>query len=147
MAPDFWDFASAGRKLTYLHCFYEELGGSDLDMTTTLHFDESNDNHYKFKKLKWLDKDTKTKLQINDYITLEGIPEKAQQYVVNGKSALGWIVDRYQIKTDKKESGITNDPNNLFDDPRDFIKLIKQVTQVSLETVDIVNSLPTQFEP
>ena len=144
---DFWEFAKAGQRLGYLHAFYEELVGYPLGMDYVLHFDENNDNHYRFEKIKYINKESKTEIQINDYLTLIDIPKEAQEYQVNGRSALDWIVDRYQIKTDTKESGITNDPNDLFEDPRDFIQLIKQVTQVSVETVEIVNSLPEQFEP
>ena len=50
------------------------------------------------------------RLVYNEFITIENIPEEAFRYIVNGRSALGWIVDQYQISKDK-ESGIVNDPN------------------------------------
>lgn len=60
--------------------------------------------------------------------------------ITNWATALGWVIDQYQIKTDAR-SGITNDPNNP-DDETYILRLIKQVITVSLETVEIVNNLP-----
>ncbi len=87
-----------------------------------------------------------TVLKVSDSLTLRGIPERAQEYVVNGKSALAWLVDRYQMKVDKK-SGIVNDPNLYApDNPRYIVDLVESVITVSLETLDIVDSLPTLNE-
>lgn len=61
--------------------------------------------------------------------------------MVNGKSAIEWIMDRYQVKTDKN-SGIINDPNQWSDDPHYIIDLIKSIVQVSMETIRIVKELP-----
>ena len=148
-APDFWAFAEAGRKLGRLHVDYPELDGYPLEQDHSVLFDPANDDHYRFEKLKMTvtDKDT-AEIRINEHLTLIGIPKRALDYIVNGKSGLGWIVDRYRIHVDTKHgSGIINDANKLFDDPRDFIKLVEQVTQVSLESVNIIDSLPAQFEP
>lgn len=98
-------------------------------------------------------KDTETGKRINDYtklvhnanVTITGIPEEAQGYVVNGRSPLDWIIDRYQVKTDKK-SGITNDPNDYSDDPSYIIGLIARLVRVSMETQQIVQSLPTNID-
>ena len=81
----------------------------------------------------------------NDDITLTGIPEEAQEYLLGSRSALDWIIERYQVKTDKA-SGIVNDPNAWGDehgDPRYILDLIKRITTVSVETVKIVNGLPS----
>ncbi|WP_248892784.1 type ISP restriction/modification enzyme [Bacillus methanolicus] len=61
--------------------------------------------------------------------------------MVNGKSAIEWIMDRYQVKTDKN-SGIINDPNQWSDDPHYIIDLIKRIVRVSMETIRIVKELP-----
>ncbi len=74
-----------------------------------------------------------------------GIPLEAYDYVVNGKSALEWIMERYQITKDK-DSQIPNDPNDWSDDPRYIIDLVKRIVRVSLETVRIVNELPALNE-
>lgn len=146
-APDFWDFAEAGRKLGHLHVYYSDLEGYRLEQRTSILFDPTNDNHYRFIKLKMTVKGNEVEIEINKHLTLAGVPSRALDYVINGKSGLRWIIDRYRIHKDTKhESGIVNDANALFDDPRDFIKLIEQVVQVSLESVDIIESLPAEFE-
>ena len=76
----------------------------------------------------------------NDFLTLEGIPTEAFEYRLGNSSALEWIIDQYQVSTDKR-SGITNDPNR-DDEPDYIVKLIGKVTTVSVETVRIVCDLP-----
>ncbi len=86
----------------------------------------------------------KTTIIYNDYITITGIPLEAQEYVVNKKSALDWIVERACVKTDK-ETGIENDFNRWGEEhgnPRYPLDLVLKVITVSLETMKIVNSLP-----
>ena len=82
----------------------------------------------------------KTQLVYNDFLTLDGIPEKAFDYRLGTRSALEWIINQYCVKIDKR-SGIVNDPNRA-DDPQYIVKLIGKVITVSLETVDIVENLP-----
>ena len=77
-------------------------------------------------------------------ITIANIPAKAYEYVVNGKSAIEWIMERYQV-TIHKESGIKNDPNDWAKEvgnPRYILDLLLSVINVSVQTVDIVNGLP-----
>jgi predicted helicase len=85
----------------------------------------------------------KAQIRYNDFLTLSGIPPEVFEYRLGNRSALDWIIDQYQVKTDKR-SGITNDPNRL-DDPEYIIRLIGKVITVSLETVKIVKSLPAVF--
>ena len=82
----------------------------------------------------------KTQLVYNDFLILGGIPPEVFDYRLGNRSALDWIVDQYQVSTDKR-SGIVNDPNRP-DDPEYIVRLIGQVTTVSLETVKIVKGLP-----
>ena len=82
-----------------------------------------------------------TILQVAENLTIHGIPERAYKYVVNGKSAIGWLIDRYKITTDKK-SGITNDPNQYSDDPRYIVDLVERIITVSMKTLNIVEALP-----
>jgi predicted helicase len=96
------------------------------------------------KKLKHPSKGQTDQIIYNSHITISNIPEKAYQYEVNGRSAIGWILDRYQVTTDQ-DSGITNDPNDWAEEvgnPRYILDLILSVIHVSTQTVDIVNSLP-----
>lgn len=60
---------------------------------------------------------------------------------MNGKSALDWVIDRYQVGTDKA-SGLVNDPNAWSDDPRYIVDLVKRLVRVSMETMRIVQGLP-----
>lgn len=82
----------------------------------------------------------KTQIKYNDFLTLTGIPPEVFEYRLGNRSALDWIIDQYQVTTDKR-SEITNDPNRL-DDEQYIVRLIKQIITVSLETVEIVNNLP-----
>ena len=70
-------------------------------------------------------------------------------YIVNGKSAIEWIMERYQITT-HKESGIKNDPNDWAKEqgnPRYILDLLLSVINVSVQTVEIVEELPVvKFE-
>lgn len=70
----------------------------------------------------------------------------AHRYVINGRSPLEWFIDRYRVKTDRG-SGIINDPNGWFDDPRDLVAAFKRIVHVGVETVRIVESLPDPFPP
>jgi predicted helicase len=82
----------------------------------------------------------KTSLIYNDSLTLSGIPADTFEYCLGNRSALDWVIDQYEVSTDKR-SGITNDPNRE-DDPEYILRLIGQVIYVSLETVKIVAALP-----
>ena len=82
----------------------------------------------------------KLRLTVNPSLTLAGIPPAALEYRLGNRSALEWVVDQYQVSTDKR-SGITSDPNRE-DDPEYIVRLVGQVIRVSLETVAIVGALP-----
>ena len=73
--------------------------------------------------------------------TLAGIAPETFEYRLGNRSALDWVIDQYQVKTDKR-SGIVNDPNRS-DDPQYIVRLIGKVITVSLETMKIVKGLPT----
>ena len=86
-------------------------------------------------------KPDKSVIVYNEHLTLRDIPLEAYEYIVNGKSALDWIMERYAITTDKP-SGIVNDPNHWSDDPRYIVDLVKRIVRVSIESVRLVKSLP-----
>ncbi len=75
----------------------------------------------------------------NDFLTLSGIPPEVFDYRLGNRSALDWVIDQYQVSTDKR-SGATNDPNRTGD-PQYIVRLIGQVITVSLETVQLVRQL------
>ncbi len=87
----------------------------------------------------------RTQIVYNHFLTLAGIPPEAFDYKLGNKSALHWVIDQYQVTTDKR-SGIVNDPNRA-DEPEYIVNLIQRVITVSVETVKIVNALPELEEP
>ena len=136
---DFARFVEAGRKLADLHLNYETVEPYPLE--------EVGEGSYRVQKMAFgkegKDKD-KSAIVYNSAITLKGIPEDAYRYMLGSRSAIEWIMDRYQVKTDKA-SGIVNDPNDWADEhnePRYIIDLVKRIVTVSLETMKIVDSLP-----
>lgn len=141
---DFWAFSKAGRKLAELHLNYETVAPSQ-DVTVT----GDDGKHYTVDKMRFPKKDQKDTIIYNSHITVSNIPAKAYEYVVNGKSAIEWIMERYQVST-HKESGIKNDPNDWATEvgnPRYILDLLLSIINVSMQTVDIVNSLPkVEFE-
>lgn len=134
---DFQAFHNAGRKLAEWHLNYETVEPHPVTETNNAQSPE----HYRVQKMQFGKKKDKTTIIYNSYITLNDIPLKAYEYIVNGKSAIEWIMDSYQIKIDKA-SGIKNDPNDWSQDPRYILDLLKRIITVSLETVEIVESLP-----
>ena len=99
---------------------------------------------YYVEKIRFPSKSDKTKIIYNSHITIEEIPAEAYEYVVNGKSAIEWIMERYQ-KTTHKESGITNNPNDWAKEtgnPRYILDLLHSIINLSVQTVAIVKNLP-----
>lgn len=150
---DFAAFRDAGRALGNLHVNFEEQEPYLVTFKEGDHrliHEAQNDpvKFYRVKKMKFggkgKDKD-KTTVIYNDNITMQNIPLEAYDYVVNGKPALEWVMERQVVKTDK-DSGIVNDANDYANetvgDPRYPLDLFRRVITVSLETMKIVNSLP-----
>jgi predicted helicase len=96
---------------------------------------------YHVEKMR-LSKD-KAQLKVNESLTLAEIPPEVFEYRLGNRSALDWVIDQYQISTDKR-SGIESDPNNP-DDEEYIVRLVGQVVRVSIETVKTVNSLPPNY--
>jgi predicted helicase len=152
-ARDFWAFSEAGRELAHWHLNYETVEPYPLSQVGELPLGEAA--LYRVQKMAWARKrvdgkltDDKTTLVYNSRISLTGIPPEALEYVVNGKSALEWVIERYQVTIDKG-SGIVNDPNDWateHDDPTYIFNLVKRVVRVSVETVRIVKALPALEE-
>lgn len=104
---------------------------------------------FRVEKIRFPKKDQKDTIQYNSAITISNIPLEAYEYVVNGKSDIEWIVERYQITT-HKESQITNDPNDWADEvgnPRYILDLLMSIINVSVQTREIVGNLSkNEFE-
>ncbi len=138
MVEDFWAFADAGAKLARWHLGYETAEPWPLD---GLPDQGADPKILRVEKMRFASKADRSAVVVNHYVTLSGIPENAHRYQVNGRSAIEWILDRYQVKTDKA-SGIVNDPNTWSDDPRYIVDLLARIVRVSVESVAIVDSLP-----
>ena len=143
---DFWAFAGAGRKLANLHLNYEnqpppkEVLVNDKP-ASSLSF---TDSQLAINKMEFPTKGQKDTIIYNSHVTISNIPAKTYDYIVNGKPAIEWIMERYAITT-HKESGIRNDPNDWGrenGDPHYILDLLLSVISVSMGTVDIVAGLP-----
>lgn len=146
-AAHFWAFSKAGRALAHWHLNYETV--EPYPVTLQVHGSKPLAAiDYRVEKMKYPKKGKEkdlTTLIYNERITLTGIPLEAYDYVVNGKPALDWVVERQCVKVDK-DSGIANDANDwaleTMKNPRYPLELFQRVITVSLETMKIVNSLP-----
>ncbi len=137
-APDFRAFAEAGKKLAKLHLDYESETEWELEFQET----PGEPLSYRVADKMRLTKD-KARLIVNKSLTLSGIPPEAFEYRLGNRSALEWVIDQYQVSTDKRSS-ITSDPNRE-DDEKYIVRLVGQVITASVETMKIVNTLPTTF--
>lgn len=140
-------YVEIGYKLMDLHLNYEEVPVYDgVEITPFVN------PSYKVTKMRFAKKRDENGKLVNDLsaiifnsdITISNIPEKAYEYIVNGRSAIEWIIDQYQVKTDRK-SGITDDPNDYSEDEKYIFNLLLRIINVSVQTVDLINSLP-KFE-
>ena len=145
-ADAFRAFSEAGQRLLDLHIGYETAEPYTLKERLTPSA-PNGPERYRVLKMRWGTSGNNTDHSVivyNDWITLAGIPNEAHEYLVGPRSALAWLLDRYQVKTDKT-SGIVNDPNDWgteIGNPRYIIDLVKRVTTVSVETMAIVKTLP-----
>ena len=136
---DFWAFIKAGRQLAELHLNYETV-----PPYKGVKVIGEDSNFFKVEKMRFPKKDQKDTIHYNSAITISNIPLESYEYVVNGKSAIEWIMERYQITT-HKESQITNDPNDWADEvgnPRYILDLLLSIINVSVQTREIVGKLP-----
>lgn len=150
-AEDFWAFSRAGRLMADLHVDYETVEPYPVtikqgDLRTAVI--KNPKAFYHVEKMRFggngREKD-KTTVVYNANITMQDIPLAAYDYVVNGKPALEWVMERQAVTTDKA-SGIVNDANlyaiETVGDPAYPLTLFQRVITVSLETMKIVRSLP-----
>lgn len=135
LAPDFWGFARAGARLAKLHVHYEQQPEYSLEWLEK----PGAQLDWRVERLK-LSRD-QTEIIYNNFLTLKGVPPAVFAYKLGNRSALEWVIDQYRVSTDKR-SGITNDPNRP-DDTKYILRLIGQVITVSLETLKVIDHLPS----
>jgi predicted helicase len=143
MVDAFQEFVTAGRQLADLHLGYESIEPWPLDGMPGTEADKADLRVKKMRYGKTTEGTDRSVIVVNNHITLSGIPDEAHRYDINGRSALDWLIDRYQIKTDK-DSGITNDPNAWgieHGDPRYIVDLIARIVRVSVGTMEVVDGL------
>ncbi|MGC5365525.1 DEAD/DEAH box helicase [Streptomyces sp. DT24] len=142
---DFQGFADAGRKLVNLHINYEAAAPyAGIVEQASGSADTPPSELFRVTKMKIPKKGgeaDRSTIIYNSRVTLSNIPEEAYRYQLGARSAIEWIIDRYQVKVDKA-SGIVNDPNDWSDDPRYIVDLLRRIVTVSLETMKIVDGLP-----
>lgn len=140
-------FVDAGKKLAELHINYENLTPYPLAEAVLPGAPEDEYERFAVTKMKYAGKAgawDKTKIRYNPFIDIDGIPLEAQEYMLGSRSGVDWILERYQVKTDKT-SGIVNDPNDWsreHEQPRYIIDLIGRIVALSLETNRIIGELP-----
>lgn len=136
---DFWAFSNAGRALAELHINYETVPAyGDVIVKG------AESEFYTVEKMRFPKKDQKDTIIYNSLISISNIPAQAYEYVVNGKSAIEWVMERYAVTT-HKDSGIKNDPNDWaaeVGNPRYILDLVLSIINVSVQTVEIVKELP-----
>ncbi len=133
---DFKKISECGRRLAEIHLNYEKFE-KPPEVEVII-----EKNNFYVKKMR-LSADKKT-LRYNEFITIKNIPAKVFEYVVNGRSPLEWVIERYQIKVDKA-SGIENNPNDYCEeigDEKYILKLLLSVMTVAIKTLEIVENLP-----
>ena len=138
----FWKYVKAGHELAQLHLHYEDYANEAAGVI--ININNAVYDNFEVTKMRFASKEDKSTIIYNPFITLTGIPAEAYEYVVNGRSAIEWIMESYQIKT-HKESGITNDPNDWareHNKPRYILDLLLSIITVSVRTVEIVKGLP-----
>lgn len=137
-ASDFKAFMKAGRALADLHLHYEDEEPPEGVIV------EKEADDYHVTKMRFGGKKDKSVIIYNDAITIRNIPLTAYDYIVNGRSAIEWVMESYRVKTDKA-SGIVNDPNDWakeHDDPAYILRLLLSVITVSEKTLAITSALP-----
>ena len=143
MLDKFMDYVKIGQELADLHIHYEKVIDSEkTGVVIETKKPEYSVTKMRFKKVgKQVYKDT---LIYNDYITIHNIPEKAYEYVINGKSAIEWIMERYAVTVDKA-SGIVEDPNK-YQGSKYIFDLLISVIYVSIRTQELIDSMPEYKE-
>lgn len=130
-------FVEVGRKLADLHLNYENAPAYE---GVTIEY-RTQTPSYRVEKMKYAKRGQFDKIIFNNDITIKNIPQKAYEYAVNGRPAIEWIIDQYQVNIDKK-SKIIDDPNDYSEDEKYIFNLLLSIINVSVQTVDLISSLP-----
>ncbi|RVZ82452.1 DEAD/DEAH box helicase [Helicobacter pylori] len=136
LSQDFKELSVLGKELAELHLNYES-GEMHTSVKYTTLMNAGMEGYYDVVQMK---KDKKGDCIIyNQNITITKIPKKAFDYVVNGKSAIDWVIERYSITTDK-DSLIENNPNDYAGGQYVF-ELLCRVIKLSEKSVDLIEKI------
>ncbi|GAA8321303.1 hypothetical protein HpDR25_11650 [Helicobacter pylori] len=136
LSEDFKELSILGKQLAELHLNYEN-GEMHTSVKHNLLENAEVEGYYDVVQMK---KDKKgDRIQYNHHITITQIPKKAFDYVVNGKSAIDWVIERYSITTDK-DSLIENNPNDYAGGQYVF-ELLCRVITLSVKSVDLIEKI------
>ena len=147
-SDDFLAFSHIGRQLADLHLNYEDVEEYPvvelwIDQGTLNNIDDKE--KFRVEKMRFLQKNDKTTIRYNNFLTVSKIPDEAHDFMVNGKSCIGWVMDRQVVST-HKASGITNDANDFANetmtDPAYPLRLLKKAITVGIKTREIQSSMP-----
>lgn len=130
------EFLAIGEKLVNLHLNYE-----NIDPYQGVKIEKAEKPSYYVKKMVHPKRNQRDVIIFNEDIIISEIPEKAYEYMVNGKPAIQWIMEQYQYNKDKN-TGIVDDPNLYSDDEKYIFNLLLSIINVSVQTIDLINSLP-----
>lgn len=139
---DFRLISKIGRKLADIHLHYE-----DQEPLPEITVTGAETGNFKVTKIRYAKKgmvEDKSTIIYNESIRISGIPKEAQQYKINDRTPMEWIMDKYRVTRDKK-TGILNDPNNWCKEhgnPRYILDLLLSVITVSVKTMDLIHQLP-----
>ena len=145
LVEDFSDFLSIkkiGQQLSDMHINYEQI-----EPYTKVNIKGLDSNDFDIKNISFEKdgkKENKQKIIFNSHIVIDNIPLKAYEYILNGKSAIEWILERYRMST-HKDSQITNDPNlwsREHNDPSYVLNLLLRIITLSIDTLELVNQIP-----
>ncbi len=140
ISADFRALSTLGLELARLHLDYESVEMFDTVEYESLFAEKENDEFYRVVKMKKGKTEKGDNIIIyNPNITIKNIPEKAYEYKINGKSAIDWVIERYQVSIDKK-SLIKNDPND-FRGCRYVFELLLRIINLSLKSVDLIEEI------
>ena len=134
-------FAAAGRKLAALHLDYESI---EPHPSVIIEDDAAAPTVRQMRFGKTNGKEDRSVIVYNDKIRIFNIPLRAYDWQVNGKSPIEWIMERYSV-TVNRDSQIRNDPNDWCREhgqPRYILDLIGRIVNVSIQTLDLMASLP-----
>ncbi|GHS32040.1 hypothetical protein JP0120_09390 [Helicobacter pylori] len=134
LSEDFKELSILGKELAELHLNYEsgEMHAS-VEYKTLMNAEE--EGYYDVETMKKIG----DRIHYNNHIAITKIPKKAFDYVVNGKSAIDWVIERYKKTTDK-DSLIENNPND-YKGGKYVFELLCRVIKLSIKSVDLIEKI------